>query len=198
MGRGASWPDRTGVPVRKGRATGPHRGRPAGQDAAAEGQRRRSCFPSGVGGGLGPPLPPGLGGQPSLPGRGPWVPAGPWRPEVLGVNLHVTRRPRCSASRSFIVPCGHVGRRPRAQREALPPGSTEHGDRLHPVPSPVQPVLGWAAMSGPVPASTRGGEGQSCNLPILGDRAKTVPRTALRPRAAIPASVSDTVAFRSD
>lgn len=144
MGRGASWPDRTGVPVRKGRATGPHRGRPAGQDTAAEGQRRRSCFPSGVGGGLGPLLPPGLGGQASLPGRGPWVPAGPWRPEVLGVNLHVTRRPRCSASRSFIVPCGHVGWRPRARREALPPGSTEHRDRLHPVPSPVQPVLGWA------------------------------------------------------
>lgn len=170
-------------------------------------------FPFWGRGRAGPLLPPGLGGQPSLLGRGPWVQAGPWRPEVLGVNLHFTCWPRRSAFRSVIVPCCHAGRwhlqhlLPRDRREALPPGSTEHGaGRPGPQPGPGRPGRGRVALwrgerpptrSTPVPTSTRGGEGQSCNLPILGDRAQIVPRTASRLRVAIPTSVSDTVASQS-
>lgn len=65
MGRGASWPDRTGVPVRKGRATGPHRGRPAGQDSR-RGAASEELFPFWGWGRAGPPAPawPGRAGLP--------------------------------------------------------------------------------------------------------------------------------------
>lgn len=106
-------------------------------------------FPFWGRGRAGPLLPPSLGGQPSLLGRGPWVQAGPWRPEVLDMNLHFTSGLSAQPLEASLFPvvtrvggtystfCRGTEGRPCPQA-ALSTGQAA------PVPSPVQAVLGGA------------------------------------------------------